>query len=116
MQMSSRKLLVVLAVLLALGYAIHRSSGMIAGANFSLTKLLHSLKEANPLLLAASLVVIYGCYAVRSLRWQLFQGNLGSSRFGVIYAMTLAGFASIFLLGRAGGLLCHHQSYPPWRG
>jgi uncharacterized protein (TIRG00374 family) len=49
-----------------------------------------------------SIVVIYGCYAVRALRWQLFQGNLGSSRFWVIYEMTLAGFAAIFILGRPG--------------
>lgn len=102
MRKLSSKLLVVVVVLLALGYAIHRSSGMIEGANFSGTKLLHSLREANPLLLLLSLVVIYGCYAVRSLRWQLFQGNLGNSRFGAIYGMTLAGFAAIFLLGRAG--------------
>ncbi len=46
--------------------------------------------------------VIYGCYAIRALRWQLFQGNLGASRFWVIYKMTLAGFAAIFMLGRAG--------------
>jgi glycosyltransferase 2 family protein len=85
-----------------MGYAIHRSSGMIHGANFSGTKLVHSLKDANPVLLLLSLFVIYGCYAVRSLRWQLFQGNLGNSRFGVIFGMTLAGFAAIFLLGRAG--------------
>jgi uncharacterized protein (TIRG00374 family) len=102
MQTSSRKFLVVAAVLLALGYAIYRFGGMIEGANFSGTKLLHSLKEANPILLLLSLIVIYGCYAVRSLRWQLFQGNLGNSRFGVIYGMTLAGFAAIFLFGRAG--------------
>ena len=47
-------------------------------------------------------MVIYGCYAIRALRWQLFQGNLGTSRFWVIYKMTLAGFAATFMLGRAG--------------
>jgi len=46
--------------------------------------------------------VIYGCYAIRAVRWQLFQGNLGTSRFWVIYKMTLAGFAATFMLGRAG--------------
>jgi uncharacterized protein (TIRG00374 family) len=102
MQTRSRKLLVVLIVLLALGYAIYRSSGMMRGANFSGTKLLNAIRGADPWLLLLSLVCIYGCYALRSLRWKLFQGNLGDSRFGAIYAMTLAGFAAVFLLGRAG--------------
>src|SRR5712671_2728155 len=102
MQTKSRKLLVVLIVLLALGYAIYRSSGMMHGANFSGTKLLNAIRSADPWLLLLSLVSIYGCYALRSLRWKLFQGNLGDSRFGAIYGMTLAGFAAIFLLGRAG--------------
>ena len=91
-----------MAVLLALGYAIYRSSGMIQGASFSGTKLLQAVRGANPYLLILSVVVIYLCYALRSLRWQLFQGNLGSSHFWTIYKMTLAGFCAVFLLGRAG--------------
>ena len=102
MQSSSRKLLVVLIGLLVLGFVIYRSSGMINLADFSGAKLLHAVRSANPFLLILSLVAIYGCYALRSLRWKVFQENLGSSRFGPIYAMTLAGFAAVFLLGRAG--------------
>jgi len=102
MQTSSRKLLVVLIVLLALGYAIYRSSGMMHLGNFSGTKLWVAIHNANLLLLILSLVAIYACYALRALRWKVFQRNLGPSRFGPIYAMTLAGFSAIFLLGRAG--------------
>jgi uncharacterized protein (TIRG00374 family) len=102
MQTSSRKLLVVLIVLLALGYAIYRSSGMMHLGDFSGTKLWTAIRNADPVLLILSLVAIYSCYALRSLRWKAFQRNLGPSRFGPIYAMTLAGFAAIFLLGRAG--------------
>lgn len=102
MQTSSRKLVVVLAAVLVLGFVVYRSSGMIHLADFSGTKLLHAVSNANPLLLILSIVAIYACYALRALRWQVFQQNLGSSRFGIIYGMTLAGFASIFLLGRAG--------------
>jgi glycosyltransferase 2 family protein len=102
MQSSSRKLLVVLAVLLALGYAIYRSSGMIQGASFSGMKLLQAVRGANPWLLLLSVATIYVCYGLRSLRWQLFQGNLGSSHFWTIYKMTLAGFSAVFLLGRVG--------------
>ena len=102
MQTKSRKLLVVLIVLLALGYAIYRSSGMMHLGDFSGAKLWIAIRNADPLLLILSVIAIYGCYALRSLRWKVFQRNLGPSRFGPIYTMTLAGFAAIFLLGRAG--------------
>src|SRR6266852_4033563 len=102
MQSSSRKLLVVAVGLLVLGFVVYRSSGMIHLADFSGAKLLHAIRNANPFLLIFSIVAIYACYALRSLRWKVFQRNLGPSHFGSIYAMTLAGFAAIFLLGRAG--------------
>jgi len=102
MQSSSRKLLVILAGLILAGFVLYQSSGFIHRANFSGQKLLHAVRGANPYLLLLPIVVIYVCYAVRALRWQLFQGNLGTSRFWVIYKMTLAGFAAIFILGRPG--------------
>jgi uncharacterized protein (TIRG00374 family) len=102
MQTKSRKLLVVLIVLLAFGYAVYRSSGMMHLGDFSGAKLWLAIRSADPLLLIVSLVAIYGCHAVRALRWKVFQRNLGPSRFAPIYTMTLAGFAAVFLLGRAG--------------
>src|SRR6266705_6571543 len=102
MQSSSRKLLVVMAGLILAGFVLYQSSGFIQRANFSGQKLLHAVEGANLYLLLRPVVVIYGCYAIRALRWQLFQGNLGASRFWVIYKMTLAGFAAIFILGRPG--------------
>jgi uncharacterized protein (TIRG00374 family) len=102
MQTSSRKLLVVLIGLLVLGFVVYRSSGMLHLGDFSGTKLLQAVRNANPFLLILSVVAIYVCYALRSLRWQVFQKNLGPSRFAQIYGMTLAGFSAVFLLGRAG--------------
>ena len=102
MQKSSRRLLVVLAGLILAAFVVYQSAGFIHSANFSGQKLLHAVAGANLYLLLWSVVVIYVCYAVRALRWQLFQGNLGSSRFWIIYKMTLAGFAAIFILGRPG--------------
>jgi hypothetical protein len=102
MKTSSRKLLVVLAALLLLGFVVYRSSGMLHLGDFSGKKLLHAVRNANPFLLLLSIAAIYACYFLRSLRWQVFQQNLGPSRITTIYAMTLAGFASVFLLGRAG--------------
>jgi glycosyltransferase 2 family protein len=102
MQSSSRKLLFILAGLLVLGLIIYRSSGLIHLTDFSGAKLLHAVRSANPYLLLLAILAIYVCYALRSLRWVVFQRNLGSSRFGIVYGMTLAGFAAVFLLGRAG--------------
>jgi glycosyltransferase 2 family protein len=102
MRASSRKLLLVVLGLCVLGFVIYRSSGFIHLADFSGAKLLHAVRGANPYYLVLSLVAIYGCYALRALRWELFQKNLGESNFWTIYKLTLAGFSAVFLLGRAG--------------
>jgi uncharacterized protein (TIRG00374 family) len=102
MQTSSRKLLVVLIGLLLLGFVVYRSSGMLHLGDFSGTRLLQAVRNANPFLLLLSIFAIYGCYAIRALRWKVFQQNLGPSHFATIYGLTLAGFSAVFLLGRAG--------------
>src|ERR1700683_3522706 len=102
MRSSWRKLLIVLLGLLVLGLVIYFSRGIIHLQGFSGEKLLHAVRNANPYLLILSIVAIYTCYALRALRWKVFQANLGPSRFWPIYSMTLAGFSAIFLLGRAG--------------
>jgi uncharacterized protein (TIRG00374 family) len=98
----SRKLLIVLLGLLVLGLVIYFSRGIIHLQGFSGEKLLHAVRNANPYLLILSIVAIYCCYALRALRWKVFQVNLGPSSFWPIYSMTLAGFSAVFLLGRAG--------------
>jgi glycosyltransferase 2 family protein len=105
MQTSSRKLLVVLIGLLLLGFVVYLSGGFLRHQNFSWGKLLHALRGANPLLLLLSVVGIYACYALRALRWRVFQANLGPSHFWEIYKITLAGFSAMFPLGRLGELV-----------
>lgn len=102
MPTSSRKLLAALIGLSLLGFVVYRSSGMLHLGDFSATKLLQAIRYANPFLLILSILAIYACYALRSLRWKVFQQNLGASHFGTIYGLTLAGFSAVFLLGRAG--------------
>jgi hypothetical protein len=102
MRASSRKLLLVVVGLAVLAFVIYRSSGFINLAGFSGAKLWTVARNANPYYLVLSLVGIYVCYGLRAARWQVFQTNLGPSNFWTIYRLTLAGFASIFLLGRAG--------------
>jgi uncharacterized protein (TIRG00374 family) len=102
MNTSSRKALLAVVVVAVLGFVIYRSSGFINLAGFSGAKLWSVARNANPYYLVLSLVGIYVCYGLRAARWQVFQSNLGPSNFWTIYRLTLAGFASIFLLGRAG--------------
>ena len=115
MRASSRKLLVAFVGLGVLGFVAYRARALFHPGDFSGAKLLHAVRDANLFLIAFSVVAIYGCYALRSLRWKVFQQNLGPSHFWNIYAMTLAGFSSIFLLGRAGeegrGHEFHHSRY-----
>ena len=102
MQTSSRKLLVVLIGLLVVGFVVYRSSGMLHHSDFSGKEMLHAVRSANPYYLILSLFAIYACYALRALRWKVFQQNLGPSSFWNIYKMTLAGFSALQLLGRPG--------------
>jgi uncharacterized protein (TIRG00374 family) len=97
-----RKWLLGAAAALVAGYLVYRASGSLGLAGFSGAKLWAAIEGADPGWLAASVVLIYGCYALRSLRWQVFQRNLGRARFWEIYPATLGGFAAVFLLGRAG--------------
>src|ERR1700740_1559626 len=102
MRVSSRKLWVAAVGLGVLGFVVYRSRSFFHFGDFSGAKLLHAVRDANFAYLAISLVAIYTCYGFRPAPWQRLQQNLGRGRFWTIYAMTLAGFASLFLLGRAG--------------
>jgi uncharacterized protein (TIRG00374 family) len=102
MQSRSKKWLLMAAVVAVLGYLVYRSSGSLGLAGFSGAKLWAALRGVNMLLLSAALLLIYSCYALRALRWQVFQRNLGESNFLDIYKMTLAGFTAVNILSRVG--------------
>ncbi len=84
-----------------MGFLLYRSRGALHLSQFSGAKLWEAVRGANYGYLLLSVVVIYACYAVRALRWQRFQSHVGQANFWNIYAMNLAGFAALFLLGRA---------------
>jgi uncharacterized protein (TIRG00374 family) len=98
----SRKLLLTLIGLAVLAALLYRSRGIIHLPDFSGRRLLDSIRETRLSLLLLSVVAIYACYALRALRWKRFSRHLGPSDFWSVYQMTLAGFAALFLLGRAG--------------
>jgi glycosyltransferase 2 family protein len=102
MSSSSRKLLFGLFAVLLVVFLIHQFHGLLHLGDFSGAKLLNAIRNANLLYLGVALLLIYTCYAIRSLRWRVFQRNLGPSHYSNILRMTFAGFGAIFLLGRAG--------------
>ena len=97
----SRKWLLLSAALLAVVYLLYCSRGALHLSQFSGEKLWDAIRGANYLYLFLSVVCIYACYAVRALRWQKLQARVGQARFWNIYAMNLAGFSALFILGRA---------------
>src|SRR5262249_55876383 len=102
MHKDKKKLWLGAATVILIGILIYRSRNMLHLGDFSAARLWTAIRETNLLYISLSLVLIYACYALRALRWQIFQRNLGTAEFWPIYKMTLAGFASLFVLGRAG--------------
>jgi glycosyltransferase 2 family protein len=97
-----RKLLLAalaLGVLAALAYLSRRKIHL---GDFTWSRFVHAVSQANLWLLLLSAIAVYGAYALRSLRWQRLSRYFGASRFFDVYSATVMGFASIFILGRAG--------------
>jgi uncharacterized protein (TIRG00374 family) len=102
MRAAAKKPIFIFVGLAALALVVYEARGYLNLGGFSGSKLLQSVREANPYYLILASVAIYSCYGIRSLRWQVFQRNIGKANFWKIFKLTLAGFSAIFLLGRAG--------------
>jgi uncharacterized protein (TIRG00374 family) len=88
-----------LAGVVALAY---QSRHKIHLADFTWRRFIESVGQANIWLLLLSFAAIYGCYAIRAVRWQRFCRYLGPTNFLNTFRGTVMGFAAIFVLGRAG--------------
>lgn len=97
-----RRTLIALLVLAALVALAYQSRHKIHLADFTWRKFGLSVYNANHLLLLLSVIGIYCCYALRAVRWERFCRYVGPTKFLNTYSATLMGFASIFVLGRAG--------------
>ncbi len=97
-----RRILIALIILAGVVAIAYQSRHKINLADFTWSKFVASVEQANFVLLLFCLVGIYGCYAIRAVRWQRFCRYVGPTTFLNTYAGTLMGFAAIFVLGRAG--------------
>ncbi len=92
----------LLALVALIAYLLYRSRHSLNFSSFNPHKLWHALENVNYFYLLLAVLTIYLCYAIRALRWQKFQSHVGPAHFWNIYAMNLAGFTALFLLGRVG--------------
>lgn len=97
-----RNLLLLVIIIVALAALLYHSRGALAKQGFSWSTLRDSLEQTRLSLVLLAALAIYACYAVRAQRWVAFSRYLGRARFWHVFESTLMGFASIFLLGRAG--------------
>lgn len=97
-----RRLFIALIILAALVALAYQSRHKIHLTDFTWSKLIVSVGNANVWLLLLAVVSIYGCYAIRAIRWQRFCRYVGPTSFQNTYTGTIMGFAAIFVLGRAG--------------
>src|ERR1700739_1895395 len=97
-----RKALLAALALGALAALAYFSRRKIHLGDFTWSRFPHAVGQANIWLLLISIVAVYGAYALRTLRWQRLSGHLGPTKFLDVYSATVMGFASIFILGRAG--------------
>lgn len=102
MNSRSKKWLLVAVALVVIAYLVYRFRTVLNLANFSAANLWSTIRGINLGLLCLALLLIYACYAVRSLRWQAMQRNIGPSRFLDVFTVTLAGFAAVNILSRVG--------------
>jgi glycosyltransferase 2 family protein len=102
MRSTSRRYLLLLAGILGLGYFFYKFRNSITLEGFRWSVVGESLRQANIPLLVLTVALIYGCFALRALRWMRFSRAIGETRFWNVYRATLMGFACTFLLGRAG--------------
>ena len=97
-----RKLLVVLLVLTVIGGLLFHAGGSTGLSGFRWPSFWDSIRNAHHGLLILALVAMYATYAIRALRWLRFSRHLGQLDFFGIYASTLIGFTTLFVLGRVG--------------
>ena len=102
MDRTARRLAILFVAVAALGYFFYKFRNSITLEGFQWSTVWESLRHADLGLLVLALVVIYGCFAIRALRWNWLSRTFGTTNFWATYSATLSGFACTFLLGRAG--------------
>src|SRR5579862_143673 len=102
MQRSLRKLIFTVVAVAAIAFLLYKFRNSITLEGFRWDVLAHSWGQASYPLFLLGILGTYFAHVIRASRWQRFSKYLGKSNWSTLYACHLMGFASIFLLGRAG--------------
>jgi glycosyltransferase 2 family protein len=76
MRKSARRYLILLLALLAVAFFLYKFRNSISLQGFRWSVVAESIRHARIELLLLALATIYGCYAVRALRWMRFSRSL----------------------------------------
>ena len=72
------------------------------GRNLNWAEVGRALRDADPYLLIAAVVIVSVAYFFRAFRWGALLKPLSAARFSDLFAATTIGFSGVFLIGRAG--------------
>jgi glycosyltransferase 2 family protein len=72
------------------------------GRNLDWAEVGHAVRDADPYLLAAAVLIICSVYFFRAFRWGALLKPLTPARYSDLFAATTIGFSGVFFLGRAG--------------
>jgi glycosyltransferase 2 family protein len=72
------------------------------GRSLNWTEVRFWLGTTNPYLLFVAVLIISSAYLTRALRWRALLRPLGPASLSALFTATTVGFATVFLLGRAG--------------
>jgi uncharacterized protein (TIRG00374 family) len=75
------------------------------GRNLDWHEVNRSLRQADPWLIAISVLIICFGYLLRAIRWKVLLEPITTSSLKELFATTTVGFAAIFLIGRAGEIV-----------
>jgi len=73
--------------------------------NFRWDRLWGSIMGARPDYLLLSVLLVYGTFVVRAIRWRFFMAPIKAASLWVLFVGQILGFSSIFLVGRPGELV-----------
>ena len=72
------------------------------GRNLDWVEVRRAVRDADPYLLAAAVLIISVAYLFRAFRWGALLKPLSAARISDLFAATTIGFSGVFLVGRAG--------------
>jgi uncharacterized membrane protein YbhN (UPF0104 family) len=75
------------------------------GRNLNWAEVGATVREADAASLAAAVLIICVGYLLRAIRWNVLLQPIASSGIKEFFATTTVGFATIFLIGRAGEIV-----------